>query len=153
MDFCNEDAVKKLRMILLITGGSSLLAMVVLIVFEMFTIMVILASLFLITVLLINMLNFQYVKISEGRNKLVVRYYSIFAFERNYETFEFSVTQLRNVVVRKYFLGLKWDITFIIRVQKGLAEFPPVCFSAIPPGERSKLVMMLKNLTTHRQTS
>ncbi len=146
MDFCNEEGIKKLRMFLLISGIVSLLSMAVLVVFELFTVMIILAAVFLIIVLVINLLNFQYVKITEERNRLVVRYYSVFAFERSFETFEFSIAQLRNVVVTKYFLGLKWDITFTIRVQKGLAEYPPVSFSAIPFGKRSKLVKQLKNL-------
>jgi hypothetical protein len=146
MDFCNEKGVKKLRLFLLITGITSLLSMAVLVVFELFTIMVVLAALFLIIVLAINLLNFQYVKITEEHNKLVVRYYSLFSFERSFETFEFQVAQLRNIVVAKYFLGLKWDITFTIRVQKGLADYPPISFSAIPLGKRSKLVRQLRNL-------
>ncbi len=146
MDYCNEKGIKKLRMFLLITGIASLLSMAVLVVFEQFTVMVILAAIFLIIVLVINLLNFQYVKITEERNRLVVRYYSVFAFERSFETFEFPVAQLRNIGVTKYFLGLKWDVTFTIRVQKGLAEYPPVSFSAIPFRKRSELVRQLKSL-------
>ncbi len=151
MDFSNEKGVKQLRIFLLITGASSLLAMAILVVFELFTAMVILGAFFLVIVLVINLLNFQYVKISEDRNKLVVKYYSVFAFERSFETFDFSVVQLRDIVVEKYFLGLKWDLKFVIRVQRGLAEYPPVCLSAISFGQRSKLVKQLKNLIPQKQ--
>jgi hypothetical protein len=151
MEFCNEKGVKKLRMFLLITGASSFLAMAVLVIFELFTAMIILAAIFLTTVLLINLLNFQYVKILEERNKLVVRYYSIFSYERSFETFEFPVANLRNIGVKKYFMGLKWDVTFTIRVQRGLADYPPVSFSAVPFRERSKLIRELKKLVTDRE--
>ena len=146
MVFSNKEGVKKLRMILLITGATSLLMMAVLVFFELFTAMVILAASFLVSVMLIALLNFQYVKIAEERNKLVIRYYSIFAFERSFETFEFSAAQLRNVVVKKHFFGLKWDITFTIRVQKGLADYPPVSLSAVSFHERKRLVQELRKL-------
>jgi hypothetical protein len=151
MEFCNEKGVKKLRMFLLITGASSFLAMAVLVIFELFTAMIILAAIFLTTVLLINLLNFQYVKILEERNKLVVRYYSIFSYERSFETFEFPVANLRHIGVKKYFMGLKWDVTFTIRVQRGLADYPPVSFSAVPFSDRSKLIRELKKLVTDRE--
>lgn len=150
MEFCNEKGVKKLRMFLLITGASSFLTMAVLVIFELFTAMLILAAIFLTTVLVINLLNFQYVKISEERNKLVVRYYSIFSYERSFETFEFPVANLRNIGVKKYFLGLKWDVIFTIRVQRGLADYPPVSFSAVPFNKRSKLISELKKLVLNK---
>jgi hypothetical protein len=146
MIFSNQEVVKKLRMVLLIIGACSLLTMAVLVVLGMFTAMVILAAIFLIAVLTITMLNFQYIRIAEEKNKLIVRYYSIFSFERNFETFEFPVSQLWRVKVTKHFLGLKWDIRFTIRVKKGLADYPPISLSAFPFRERSELVRELRSL-------
>lgn len=146
MVFSNQKGVKKLRMVLLIIGACSLLTMAVLVVLGMFTAMVIIAALFVIAILTVSLLNFQYVKISEEGNKLIVRYYSIFAFERSFETFEFPLIQLRNVTVARHLLGLKWDVRFTIRVKKGLADYPPVSLSAIPFRERSKLIMELRKL-------
>lgn len=146
MEFNNKTWVKKFKMVLLFSGSGALLAMTLLVVFGLFTPMVILAALFLVVVLLIAFLNFQYVQIKEEQNKLVVRYYSVFSFERDFETFEFSLNQLRSVGVKTYFQGLKWDVTFTIRVQRGLADFPPVSLSAVPFGERAKLIMALRKL-------
>jgi hypothetical protein len=146
MVFSNQKVVKKLRLFFFITGACSLLTMVVLLVAGMFTAMVILAVLFLIVVLTIALLNFQYVRIAEERNRLNVRYYSIFAMEKNFETFDFHLAQLRNVMIDRHFLGLKWDIRFTIRVKKGLADYPPVSLSAVPFRERSILVRELRKL-------
>ena len=146
MEFSNRVWVKKFKMVLLFSGSGALLTMTLLVVFGLFTPMVILAALFLVVVLLIAFLNFQYVQIKEEQNKLVVRYYSVFAFERDFETFEFSLNQLRSVGIKTYFQGLKWDVTFTIRVQRGLADFPPVSLSAVPFGERAKLIMALRKL-------
>jgi len=146
MVFNNREGVRRIRLYLLIIGICWLLTMSVLIFFEMFTALAILVMFFLLTVMLIAILNFQYVRIMVEKNKLIVRYYSIFSVDRMFQMFEFRVDQLRNIEVYKNLLGLKWDIIFTIRVQKGLADYPRVSLSAIPFKDRSKLVEELKKL-------
>lgn len=146
MVFNNREGVRRIRLYLLIIGICWLLTMSVLIFFEMFTALAILAMFFLLTAILIAILNFQYVRIMVEKNKLIVRYYSIFSVDRMFQMFEFRVDQLRHIEVYKNLLGLKWDIIFTIRVQKGLADYPRVSLSAIPFRDRSKLVEELKKL-------
>jgi hypothetical protein len=146
MDFSNKAGVRRLRIILLVIGICWLMVMVVFIFFEMFTALAISASLFLVFALLITLMNYQYVKIAVADNKLIVRYYSIFSVDRIFQMFEFPILQLRNVEVHKYFFGLKWNVRFTIRVQKGLADYPPISLSGIPFRDRSRLVMELMKL-------
>jgi len=146
MDFTNRNGVKKIRMALLVIGICWLLTMITFLLMEMFTTLAVLAVVFLFVIMVIAILNFQFVKIVVERNKLIVRYYSIFSIDRMFQMFEFRVDQLRNIEVYKNLLGLKMDIVFTIRVQKGLANYPRVSLSAIPFGERSKLVRELKKL-------
>jgi len=153
MVFSNKEGVKRLRLYLLIISISWFLLMSVLIFLEMFTVLAIMAGLFLVAAIVIAILNFQYVRIDVEKNKLIVKYYSIFSIDRMFHTFEFPIDLLRNVEVSKHFLGMKWDICFTVRIQKGLAEYPPVSFSAIPFRERSKLVMELKELIPKKNPS
>jgi hypothetical protein len=146
MVFSNREGVRRLRLRILIIGVCWLVTMLVLIFVEMFTALAILAGVFLVAAILIAILNFQYVRIAVEKNKLIVRYYSIFSVDRMFQMFEFRVDQLRNVEVHKNLMGLKWDIIFTIRVQQGLADYPRVSFSAIPLSKRSKLVMELKKM-------
>ena len=146
MDFTNRDGVKKIRMTLLVIGICWLLTMIAFLLMEMFTTLAVLAVVFLFVIMVIAILNFQFVKIVVEKNKLIVRYYSIFSVDRMFQMFEFKVDQLRNIETHKNLLGLKMDIVFTIRVQKGLANYPRVSLSAIPFGERSKLVRELKKL-------
>lgn len=150
MDFSNKKGVRKLRIVLLILGICWLMVMVVFIFFEMFTGLAILAGLFLVIAVSIALLNFQYVKIAVTNNKLIVRYYSVFSVDRIFQIIEFPVDQLRNVEVNKYFFGLKWNLKLTIRVQKGLADYPPVSLSGIPFRQRSNLVMELMKLIPHK---
>ncbi|MCX6236228.1 MAG: hypothetical protein NTY07_01510 [Bacteroidia bacterium] len=151
MVFSNREGVRRLRLCLLITGICWLLTMLVLIFVEMFTVLAILAGLFLVVAIVIASLNFQYVRIMVEKNKLIVRYYSIFSVDRMFQMFEFRVDQFRNVEVYKNMFGLKWDIVFTIRVQKGLADYPRISFSAIPFRERSKLVEELRKMIPQKK--
>jgi len=146
MDFSNKGGVKKIRMVLLVIGICWLITMIAFLLMEMFTTLAILAFVFLVVIMVIAILNFQFVKIVVEKNKLIVRYYSIFSVDRMFQMFEFKVDQLRNIETHKNLLGLKMDIVFTIRVQKGLANYPRVSLSAIPFGKRSKLVKELKKL-------
>ena len=146
MDFSNKEVVKKIRIALLAIGVCWLLTMVALLFIEMFAPLAFLAILFFVVAIVIAILNLQYVRIIVEKNKLIVRYYSIFSVDRTFQMFEFRIDQLRNIEVHDNLLGLKLDIIFTIRVQKGFANYPRVSFSAIPFSERYKLVMELKKL-------
>jgi len=150
MDFSNTKWVKNLRIGILVLGLGWLLGIAVLIIFGLFGAGVILAGLFLVAMALIAILNFQYVKISVNSERLVVRYYSIFAVDRMFRTFDFPVGQLRKVEVRSYLLGLKSEVRFTIVVKKGLADYPWVSISATPPRIRTKLIKALKTLEPHK---
>lgn len=150
MDFSNKGRVRKLRIILLVIGICWLLTMTFFIFMERFTELAILAGSFLVVAIVIALLNFQFVRITLANNKLIVRYYSIFSVDRLFQMFEFPVEMLRNVEVRKYFFGLKWNIRFTVRVKKGLADYPWVCLSAIPFRERARLVMELRKLVPQK---
>ena len=134
-------------------GVCWLLTMVALLFVEMFATLAFLAILFFVVAIVIAILNFQYVRIIIDKNKLIVRYYSVFSVDRSFQMFDFRVDQLRNIEVYKNFLGLKWDIVFTIRIQKGLADYPRVSLSAIPFRDRSKLVEELIKLIPKRNPS
>ena len=146
MDFSNSKWVNKLRIVFLVSGLCWLLTIALLIFLELFGTSVILAGLFLVVISLIAMMNFQYIRIIVNKEKVTVRYYSIFAVDRMFRMFEFPVGLLRNIEIRRYFLGLKLELRFTVRVKKGLADYPWINLSAMPFRERNKLISVLKNL-------
>jgi len=146
MDFSNTKWVNKLRIFFLVSGLCWLLTIALLIFLELFGASVILAGTFLVVVALIAMMNFQYVRITVVKEKLTVRYYSIFAVDRMFRMFEFPVGQLHNMELRQYFLGLKHELRFTIRVKKGLADYPWINLSATSFRDRNKLISALRNL-------
>lgn len=150
MNFNNKAGVRKIRITLLIVGICWLMGLTTLIFFEKFTALAVLAGLFLLVAIVISLLNFQFVKITLVNNRLFVRYYSIFSVDRLFQMFDFPVAQLHNVEVKKYFFGLRWNVRFTVRVQRGLADYPPVSFSAISFSERERLITELRKIISDR---
>ena len=146
MLYSNEQNVKILKTIIMIAGFACIVAMTVLIFFQQFMILAVLTGFFLTGLAIISILNFQYIHIGEKGNKLIVRFYSVFSVGRNYQSIEIPIEHLRQIKVTKFFLGLKWDLKFIVRIRQGIAEYPPLSLSAVSFKDRKDLVAKLKLL-------
>ena len=109
---------------------------------------IILGAVLLLMSLLTRILNFNFVGIQIENEKIIIRYYALYAVDRSYESIEFPVGALRNVKVKKYLFGLKWDLHLDVKLKQGMASFPAVCLSAIPFRDRRELVDELKGLIT-----
>lgn len=146
MVYSNSENVKRLKAWLMISGLVCLAAMTVLIFMENFIVLAIFAGVFLLAFLIVAMLNFQYIRIMEEKNKLILRYYSIFSLDRTYQAIEIPIEYLRKVEVFKLLFGLKWDLRFTVRIRQGIADYPPVSLSAVPFKDRKKVIEQLKQL-------
>ena len=153
MLYNNNEAVQKLKAWLMITGLVFLVAMTVLILINEFIILAILGGVFLLGVLLVAILNFQYIRITEDKNRLVFRYFSIFSINRSYQSIEIPIEHLRRVEIYKFLLGLKWDLRFTVRIKQGIADYPFVSLSAVPFKDRHKVLEQLKDLVPKKSDS
>jgi hypothetical protein len=144
MLYSNEDFVKVLQTTIMITGLCTVLIMTVLIFLQYFIALAVLTGFFLLGLILISILNFQYLYIAEFKNKLIIRYYSVFAVNREYQSIEIPFAFIRKIKVQKLFFGLKWDLSFTVKIRQGIAEYPPVSLSAVPFKERQALIRKLK---------
>jgi len=146
MIYSNQKNVKKLKILLMIIGLICLITMTVLIFTENFVALAILAGILLLGMIVVALLNFQYIRIVEEKNKLIFRYYSIFSIDRVYKSIEIPVEHLRKVEVFKPLFGLKWNLQFTVRIRQGIADYPPVSLSAVSFKDRLKIVEQLKLL-------
>ncbi len=147
MLYNNKKYLSLLKKILMILGLILLSSMTATIFLQQFEILFILAIILVAALVLIRILNLSFVRIQHENNKLMIRFYSLFAVDRNYESIEFPVASLRRVKVKKYLFGLKWDLHLFVKLKQGMASYPPICLSAIPFGDRKKLVELLSSLT------
>ncbi len=124
----------------MISGVLFLLAITAAILLEQFILVLVLSGIFIFSLVLIRVLNFNFVRFQLENGRIIIRYYSLYAVERNYESIEFPVASLRYVKVKKYLFGLKWDLHLTVKLKQGIATYPAVCLSAIPKGERKKIL-------------
>lgn len=143
MQYNNKKQLKFLKNSLMVSGIILLLALAVLIYIQQFGLVIVLSSVLLTALILNRILNFNYVRIQMDSNRIQIRYYSLFSADRNYEAIDFPSASLRKVTVKKYLLGLKWDLHLSVQLKQGLAHYPPVCLSAIPFKTREKIMAEL----------
>jgi len=146
MLYSNKKYLALLKTSLMVSGLVLLLSMSATIYFQNFELLIALSILLILLLVLNRILNFCFVKVQLAGSKMTIRYYSLFATDRNYELVEFPVSSLRKVTVKKYLFGLKWDLYLTVRLKQGMAGYPAICLSALPFSERKKLVNALKNL-------
>jgi hypothetical protein len=146
MIYNNKKPLLVLKKWLLFSGLGLLLVMIPMVIYEEFEILFSLAILLVVSLIFNRILNFSFVRILLENNLLIIRHYSLFSVERDYQSVEFPVASLRYVVVKKYLFGLKWDLHLTVRLKQGLASYPPICLSAIPSKDREKLVKLIAGL-------
>jgi hypothetical protein len=151
MDFNSIKWTKRLRIIFLICGFSWILTITALIFFDFFTPAVILIGLFIVALAIVGILGFQYLRINIEQETLIVRYYSIFAFDRSFSMLEIPVQNLYSVEVRHTLMGLKPEFRVSVKVEEGIADYPWISLSAIPRKVNTRLIAALKNLAISGQ--
>jgi len=140
MLYNNKKHLAFLKNSLMISGLVLLLTMSVAVFFQRFEIVLVLACLLIAGLVLNRILNFNYVRFQLENNKVLIRYYALFSVDRSYESVEFPTASLRQVKVKKYLFGLKWDLHLTVKLKQGMASYPAICLSAVSFGERKKIV-------------
>lgn len=146
MIYSNRKFAGKLKKVLLSLAAIILLAAILLTLYKIYIAAAIVGGFLLLELLVVGILNLQYIRIFDEKGKLIIRYFSLFSLNRLFQSIEFPAANLRNVEVYKYLFGLKWDIRFTVRTKQGLADYPAISFSAIPFSHRKKLITELGKL-------
>ena len=140
MLYNNKKHLAFLKNSLMLSGLGLLLTMSVAVFFQQFVIVLVLACLLITGLVLNRILNFNYVRFQLENNKVQIRYYALFSVDRSYESVEFPTVSLRQVKVKKFLFGLKWDLHLTVKLKQGMASYPAICLSAVPFGDRKKIV-------------
>jgi len=144
MFYSNHNSVKIIKLLLTITGLVCIAIMAVLIFIQQFLFLLIFTGAFILGLLVIAILDFQYIRITEEKKKLILQYFSIFSANRSYRTIEFPIEFLRKVNVTRSFWGFKQSLLLTVRIREGIADYPPVSLSAVPLKDRKELISQLE---------
>lgn len=146
MLYNNKKYLIFLKNSLMISGIVLLIIISVSIFLQQYEVVLALSAVLIVALILNRILNFCFVRIQEEHGKLKIKFYSLFSVDRNYEAIEFPVSSLRHVKVKKYLLGLKWDLYLTVKLKQGMATYPAICLSAVPLKDRKVLVEAIREL-------
>lgn len=146
MTYSNRKYADALRKQILFSGVFILIGLIVLLLLQLFVWLAVGAAVFVVAFLFIASLNFQYIRIFDENEKIIVRYYSVFALARVFQSIEFPVINLMNVETKRYFFSLKEDLILTVRTKQGVAVYPPVSLSCIRRKDRKAITAALQQL-------
>ncbi len=84
--------------------------------------------------------DYQYVEFRYENNKVVLRYYKAVRFgSTRYNAIEFPQSILYRAYFENSMFGKMTDLILVVKTQRGIAEYPPVSFTAVPKEDRKKI--------------
>ena len=93
-----------------------------------------------------NFLNFNYIYFSNETDKIILRYYPIKFFTKDFRSIEISKSSFRDFEEKKSFLGKKHDIILFQLTKKGIAKYPKISLSALNKKQKRDLTDTLTQL-------
>ena len=84
--------------------------------------------------------DYQFIEYNDENEKVVLRYYKIISFgSKSYHSIEFPQDIIQNAHFEDSVFGKLSDLTFLVRTQRGIAEYPSVSLSALPFDDRKRV--------------
>jgi hypothetical protein len=151
MIYSNRKYADKLRKRILLGGVLILVSLTVFLLLQLFTWLAIGAAVFVVALLFIAALNLQYIRIFDEKEKIIVRYFSVFTINRLFQSIEFPVANLMKAEGEKHFGGIKTDLILTVRTRQGVAVYPPVSLSAVNRKERKQIIEGLNKLIPRKK--
>jgi len=84
--------------------------------------------------------DYQFIEYSDENGKILLRYFKIISFgSKSYHSIEFPQNIIQNAHFEDSVFGKLSDLTFLVRTQRGIAEYPSVSLSALSFENRKKM--------------
>ncbi|HPF50102.1 MAG TPA: hypothetical protein PK335_00940 [Draconibacterium sp.] len=84
--------------------------------------------------------DYQFIEYSDENGKILLRYFKIISFgSKSYHSIEFPQNIIQNAHFEDSVFGKLSDLTFFVRTQRGIAEYPSVSLSALSFDDRKKM--------------
>lgn len=84
--------------------------------------------------------DYQFIEYSDENGKILLRYFKIISFgSKSYHSIEFPQNIIQNAHFEDSVFGKLSDLTFLVRTQRGIAEYPSVSLSALSFDDRKKM--------------
>jgi hypothetical protein len=104
---------------------------------------IILACIYILTVLFSAIRNYHYIYYSDEGDKLILRFFSFSFFTQKKNSIEMNKNDLERYQIVRQVLGLRENLILYQRTKGGLAKYPPVSITALTKSEKEDLLNSL----------
>ncbi len=104
---------------------------------------VVLTCIYIVSLVLESLLEFNYIYFSDDKNKLTLRYFSLGYFNRKKTSVEIPIQEFVDFEVKEYLWGFKQKIVLQRIYKNQIAKYPAVSISILNKEERNNLILAL----------
>jgi hypothetical protein len=102
------------------------------------------AGLYLFIILVINLLNLNYVYFNDDGDQIVIRYYPMRPIGRKNKAVQIPKISLAGFEIKKSFFGLRKSLVLHQKTKKGSAKYPAIGIGALNIKEQNIITNQLK---------
>lgn len=113
-------------------------------VFESSLWLIISASIFILTLIVVIVGRLHFVNISIGPSEILIKYYHLFPLITDYQEILIQLSDKPNFEIRKSFFGLVPILIISLNTSRGRAVYPKVPLSLLPKRDLSDLMKKLE---------
>lgn len=100
---------------------------------------IILASLYLLSVIFNLLRDYQYIYFSDEGDKIILRYFSPGIFTTKKNSIEINKSFFAGFKITKSFFGIKEKIVLSQKTKRGIANYPAVSITALSQEEKKRI--------------
>lgn len=102
------------------------------------------AGLYLLIIIILYLLDLNYVYFNDDGDQIVVRYYPMRPFVRKKKAVQIPRISLAGFDIKKTFFGLRKTLVLQQRTKKGIATYPGIGITALDSKETEAIIAELK---------
>jgi hypothetical protein len=111
---------------------------------ERIDLILITAGLYLLIIIIIYLLDLNYIYFNDDGDQIILRYYPMRPFARKKMAFQIPKISLAGFDIKKSFFGLKKSLILQQKTKKGIATYPGIGINALNRREIELIVSELK---------
>ncbi|MFC2104218.1 hypothetical protein ACFLS4_02555 [Bacteroidota bacterium] len=98
---------------------------------------------YLLYIVFAYVVNYNFFSFNDEGNKLVFRFVSLRPFDNKKQAIEIHKKDFKGYKLQKSFMNFKEDLILIIKTKKGIANYQPICISALSLKHKNMLIQSL----------
>nr|WP_319997571.1 hypothetical protein [uncultured Draconibacterium sp.] len=147
MTIKNSEKVLKIKKIFTMVSMAIALGITALFLLDHVLVALAGVGVFSIWYLYFHVADYQYIEYSDDDDKIILRYYKMINLGgKTYNSIEFPKYRLKKANFENSFFGKLSDLTFVIKTDRGIAEYPTVSLAGLNVEDRECIQESLNSI-------